>query len=74
LEDCERHGIRLSAKESGLEVRGNLTPELRGELCHRKPNILTYLRTGRCIHDLEPGTCKICNGDVRRLIESEGAA
>jgi hypothetical protein len=70
LEDCERHRIRLVAKEDRLEVRGNLTPELREELSHRKPNILTYLRMGRCIHELEPDVCKVCNGYVRRLIES----
>jgi hypothetical protein len=28
-----------------------------------------------CIHELEPGVCKVCNGYVRRLIEGrEGAA
>jgi hypothetical protein len=27
-----------------------------------------------CIHELEPAVCKVCNGYVRRLIETEGAA
>ena len=27
-----------------------------------------------CIHGLAPDACKVCNGYVRRLIESEGMA
>lgn len=69
LEDCERHGIRLLANGGRLEVRGSLAPRLREELSHHKPNILTYLRMGRCHHGLEPEECKVCNGYVRRLIE-----
>ena len=70
LNECERHEIRLAVKEDRLEVRGDLTPELRENLSHRKLNILTYLRIGRCIHELEPDSCKVCNGYVRRLVES----
>jgi hypothetical protein len=29
---------------------------------------------GLCIHELEPNVCKVCNGYVRRLIESEDTA
>ena len=71
LEDCEHHGIRLAAKEDRLAVRGNLTPELREELSRCKPNVLSVLRTGRCIHELTPGVCKLCSGEVRRLIEGQ---
>ncbi len=69
IQDCENCGISLAAKSSGLYVRGKLTPELREDLRRHKPNILTYLRTGRCHHELEPEMCKVCNGYVRRLIE-----
>ncbi len=71
LRDCENQGVHLSANGSGLEVRGSSTPELREELRRHKQNILTYLRTGRCHHDVEPDVCKLCNGYVRRLIEGE---
>lgn len=71
LRECERRGIHLVAKPSGLSVRGELTAELREDLRRHKQNILTYLRTGRCHHDLEPDVCKLCNGYVRRLIEGE---
>ncbi len=73
LEDCEGHGIRLEVNGKGLGVHGSSTPELRDELKHHKPNILAYLRTGRCHHELEPEVCKVCNGFVRRLIEEGGA-
>lgn len=71
LEDCESRGIRLEANGKGLEVRGPLgdLPELREELQRHKPNILAYLRTGRCPHELEPDVCKVCNGYVKKLIE-----
>lgn len=73
LEDCESRGVSLAVKPSGLSVRGELTPELREELRRHKPNVLYYLRTGRCHHELEPEACKICNGHVKEMIE-EGAA
>lgn len=71
LEDCERHGIHLTARGNGLEVRGPLgrMPELREELLRHKPNILCVLRTDRCHHELAPDVCKLCNGYVRQLIE-----
>ena len=72
LEECKRRGVRLTAPAgNGLEVRGSLTLELREELSRCKPNILTVLRTGRCIHELTHGQCKLCNGEVRRLIEDQ---
>ncbi len=73
LNDCESRGIRLAAKSSGLSVRGDLTPELREELRRHKPNILTYLRTGRCHHTLAPDVCKVCNGHVRQIIERQAS-
>jgi hypothetical protein len=69
LKTCESEDIRLDANGTGLEVRGSSTPELREELSYHKPNILTYLRTGRCHHELEPEECKVCSGEVRRLIK-----
>ena len=72
LEKCKRRGVHLTARAgNGLEVRGNLTPELREELSRCKPNVLSVLSTGRCIHELTPERCKLCNGEVRRLIESQ---
>ncbi len=73
LNDCESRGIRLAAKSSGLSVRGDLTPELREELRRHKPPILTYLRTGRCHHELAPDVCKVCNGYVRQIIERQAS-
>lgn len=73
LRDCENQGVHLSANGSGLEVRGSSTPDLREDLRRHKPNILTYLETGRCHHGLEPKTCAVCSGDVRKLIESEAS-
>ena len=69
LRECAKRGVSLAAKPSGLSVRGELTPELREELRRHKPNILRYLRTGLCHHELEPEVCKVCNGYVRKLIE-----
>ncbi len=69
LEDCENQGVHLSANGSGLEVRGSSTPELREDLRRHKPNILHYLKTGYCHHELEPKTCAVCSGSVHRLIE-----
>ncbi len=71
LRECETRGVHLAAKPSGLSVRGSSTPELREELRRHKHNILHYLRTGLCHHELEPEECKVCNGYVRRLIEGE---
>ena len=73
LGDCEDQGVCLSINGSGLEVRGSSTPELREELRHYKPNLLFYLRTGLCHHDLEPDVCKVCSGYVRQLIEEEAS-
>jgi len=73
LNDCESRGIRLAAKPSGLSVRGEATPELREELRRHKPHILTYLRTGRCHHELELDVCKVCNGHVRQIIERQAS-
>jgi hypothetical protein len=73
LNDCESSGIRLAVKPSGLSVRADLTSELREELRHHKPNILTYLRTGRCHHELPPDVCKVCNGHVRQIIERQAS-
>jgi hypothetical protein len=39
---------------------------------HHAPAVSKAL--GLCIHELEPDVCKVCNGYVRRLIESEGTA
>lgn len=69
LRDCEERGVTLAAKPSGLSVRGELTPELREDLRRNKPNILTFLRTGNCHHELPPDVCAVCSGYVRRLIE-----
>lgn len=69
LQECKRHGVQLAAKPSGLSVRGNLTPELREELRRHKPNLLHYLRTGNCHHDMKPEVCKVCNGHARKLVE-----
>jgi hypothetical protein len=73
LQECESCGVSLAAKPSGLSVRGELTPELREELRRHKPNLLHYLRTGNCYHELEPKTCAVCSGYVRQLIESEAS-
>jgi hypothetical protein len=69
LQACESRGVQLAAKPSGLSVRGELTSKLREELKANKPNLLHYLRTGRCFHEMKPEVCKVCNGYVRRLIE-----
>ena len=72
LEECKRRCVHLTVRAgNGLEVRGNLTPELREELSRCKPNVLSVLSTGRCIHELTPERCKLRNGDVRRLIEGQ---
>ena len=68
-EECEDRGVRLSAKDGGVEARGPSTRGLREELRRHKPNVLYYLRTGNCHHGLEPAACNVCNGTVRRLIE-----
>ena len=74
LEECKRHGVLLADRAgNGLEVRGSLTPELREMLSRCKPNILTYLRTGQCHHELEPDVCKVCNGYVRQIIERQAS-
>ena len=73
LQDCDSRGVRLAVKPSELSVRGELTPELREELRRHKLNILTYLKTGRCHHELEPKVCKVCNGYVRQRIEKEAS-
>ena len=73
LRECARRGVSLAAKPSGLSVRGELTPELREELRRHKLNILTYLRTSLCHHELKPDVCKVCSGYVRRLIEGEAS-
>ncbi len=39
---------------------------------HHAPAVRKAL--GLCIHELEPNVCKVCNGYVRRLIESEDTA
>lgn len=69
LKTCESQDIHLKANGTGLEVRGSSTPELREELSYHKPNVLAYLRTGRCHHELKPEVCNLCNGYVRRLVE-----
>jgi hypothetical protein len=70
LEECKRHRVHLADRNvNDLEVHGSLTPELREVLSQCKPNILTYLRTGQCHHELEPYVCKVCNGYVRQIIE-----
>jgi hypothetical protein len=69
LKTCKSQDIHLKANGTRLEVRGSSTPELREELSYHKPNMLAYLRTGRCHHELEPEKCKVCSGEVRRLIE-----
>jgi len=70
LERCKRNDVYLKARDGDeLEVRGELTPELREELKRHKLNILTYLKTSLCHHELKPEECKVCNGYVRRLIE-----
>lgn len=69
LRKCESRGVSLDAKPSRLSVRGELMPELREELRRHKPNILHYLQSGRCFHEMKPEVCKVCNDYVRRLIE-----
>ena len=70
LERCKRNDVYLKARDGNeLEVRGELTPELREELKRHKLNILTHLKTSLCHHELKPEECKVCNGYVRRLIE-----
>lgn len=76
LEDCKSRGISLKARTGDeLEVNGPLEslPELREDLKKHKSNLLHYLRTGNCHHELEPKTCAVCSGYVRRLIESEAS-
>lgn len=69
LQECDNRGVSLAAKPSGLSVRGELTPELREELRRHKPNLLHYLKTGLCHHEMKPEVCKVCNGYVKKLIE-----
>lgn len=69
LRECERGGVSLAAKPSGLSVRGNPTQELREELRGHKPNLLHYLRIGVCHHGVAPDACAVCSGRVRRMIE-----
>jgi hypothetical protein len=72
LEGCKRDDVYLKSWDGKeLEVRGDLTPELREALKRHKPNILAYLKTSLCHHDLKPEECKVCNGYVRRPIESQ---
>lgn len=72
LRDCEKRGVRLVANaEEKLEVHGPSTPELREELRASRANVLHYLRTGRCHHEIEPENCAVCSGHVKRLIASE---
>jgi len=64
--------MHLLTNDDRLEVHGPLEsrPGLREELLPlHKPHILTYLRTGRRHHELEPEECKVCNGYVGRLFE-----
>jgi hypothetical protein len=63
--------MHLKANDDVLEVHGPLEsrPALREELRLHKPNILTYLRTGRRHHERESQGCKMCNGYVRRFVE-----
>lgn len=73
FQECKNRGVHLAAKPSGLSVRGELTPELREDLRHHKPNIVHYLRTGHCHHELEPKICAVCSGRVRNMIEQEAS-
>lgn len=62
-------------REAGATGRNGRRPTKSADLQEE----LSIGRTGDkeclCIHELEPGVCKVCNGHVRRLIESrEGAA
>lgn len=70
LKDCEARGVRLRADGGKLEVRGPSTPEIREALRCNKTNVIHYLRTGKCHHELEPEECAVCGGHVRRLIET----
>ena len=72
LRDCEDLGVRLSPNGANLDVRGPSTPELREELLREKSNVLHYLRTGNCHHELKLEKCAVCSGYVRRLIEGGG--
>ena len=72
LRDCEARGVRLSVNGANLDVCGPSMPELREELKKHKQNILHYLRTGNCHHELKPEKCAVCSGYVRRLIEEGG--
>ena len=69
LKDCKSRETHLNTNDDGLEVHGPLDgmPRLREEFRLHKPNILTYLKTGWCHHELESQGCKMCNGYVRRL-------
>ena len=72
LRACEKRDVILAAKPLGLSVQGELTPELREDLKANKPNLLHFLKTGNCHHELKPEECAVCSGYVRRLIEEGG--
>jgi hypothetical protein len=87
LEEIHRWGSG-AGKNAELYRRGELSEEKAVEYVtcailtsrrqsfeiwrHHAPAVRKAL--GLCIHELEPDVCKVCNGYVRHLIESEGTA
>jgi DNA primase len=62
-------------REAGANGRNGHRPIKSADLQEEFSTGRTGGKEGLCIHELEPGVCKVCNGYVRRLIESrEGAA
>jgi hypothetical protein len=62
-------------REAGANGRNDHRPAEDGDLQGERATGRTGGKEGLCIHELEPGVCKVCNGYVRRLLESrEGAA
>ena len=62
-------------REAGANGRNGHRPIKSADLQEEISIGRTAGKEGLCIHELEAGVCKVCNGYVRRLIESrEGAA
>jgi DNA primase len=62
-------------REAGATGRNGHRPIRTADLQEEVSIGRTGGKEGLCIHELEPGDCKVCNGYVRRLIETrEGAA
>ncbi len=61
-------------REAGATGRNGHHPTKSAVLQEEYANGRTGGEEGLCKHELEPDACKVCNGYVRRLIESEGTA